>query len=184
MAEEFGINLDGIVLRNRGEVLPMIKELAVAMQGLGGLEEQKLLSAIFGKFQYARIGALMKNIRDDSSQAARAMDLMGMSAEDLAKTAEQELAVVENAVSTKFTAALERAKVAIAPIGEQFLKAVTPILDFLSSLFEKFNGLSDNVKNAFAIILANYWRRCPSSTDGYRSYWKPVGKRSKVYQCS
>jgi TP901 family phage tail tape measure protein len=152
MAFEFGINLDEIVNKNKGEVLPMIQELSMAMKNLGGLEQQKLLSAVFGKFQYARIGALMKNIRDDSSQAARAMDLMGMSAEDLAKTAEQELAVVENAISTKFTAAMERAKVAIAPVGELFLKAVTPILNGIASLFEKFDNLPDGVKNAIGIV--------------------------------
>jgi TP901 family phage tail tape measure protein len=153
MAEKFGISLDGIVIRNKGEVLPMIRELAKELQGLDGLEQQQLLSAIFGKFQYARIGALMKNIADDSSQAARAMALTGMSAEELARTAEQELAVVENAVSTKFTAAMERAKVAIAPVGEQFLKALTPIFNFISDLFEKFNNLPDGIKNAIAVVI-------------------------------
>ena len=146
MAAEFGINLDQIVQGNRGQVVPMIQELAKAMNSLGGLEQQQLLSTIFGKFQYARIGALFKSLNDDSSQAARAMDLINMSAEDLAKTANKELATVEEAVGTKMTAAMERLKVAIAPIGEMFLKMATPIINFFASIAEKFNNLPDFAK--------------------------------------
>jgi TP901 family phage tail tape measure protein len=154
VSKEFGINLEDIVERNRGEVLPTIIELAKAMGELEGPDEQKLLATVFGKFQYARIGALMKNIRDDSSQAARAMDLMGMSAEQLAETSEKELGVVEDAISTKFTAAMQRAQLAIAPIGEIFLKLATPILEGISKIFEKFNELSPTVKNFITILAA------------------------------
>ena len=154
VSKEFGINLEGIVKKNRGEVLPTITELAQALGGLEGPDEQKLLATIFGKFQYARIGALMKNIRDDSSQAARAMDLMGMSAEQLAQTADKELGVVEESVSTKFTASMEKAKLSIAPIGEQFLKLATPLLEGISRIFDKFNELGPTAKNFITILVA------------------------------
>jgi phage-related protein/archaellum component FlaC len=153
MAAKFGINLMKIVKDSKGEVMPMLLELSTAMKGLGGLQQQQLLSTVFGKFQYARIGALFKNLQDDTSQARRAMELMEMSAEDLAATSEKELAVVEDAISTKFTAAMERAKVAIAPIGELFLKAVTPLLEGISKVFEKFDSLPDNVKNTIGIVI-------------------------------
>jgi TP901 family phage tail tape measure protein len=154
VSKEFGINLEGIVEKNRGEVLPTIMELARAMEGLEGVDEQKLLATIFGKFQYARIGALFKNIRDDSSQAARAIELMGLSTEELANTAEQELGVVEESVSTKFTAAMEKAKIAIAPIGEQFLKLATPLLEGITRIFDKFNELGPTAKNFITILVA------------------------------
>ena len=153
MAREFGIDLEGIVTRNEGKVMPMLAELAQTMEGLSGLEQQQLLSTIFGKFQYARIGALFKSLQDDASQASRVLQLTGMSVEQLAQTAEDELAVVEESVSTKFVAALERAKVAIAPVGELFLKLATPILNGISKIFEKFNELSPNVKNFIAILV-------------------------------
>jgi len=153
MAEKFGINLEGIVERNNGKVLPMVRELAKEMESLGGLDQQKLLSTIFGKFQYARIGALMNNIRDDSSQAARAMDLMGMSTEDLARTAEDELSVVENSISTKFTAALEQAKLSIAPLGEAFLRVATPVVEMVSKIANAFSDLPEPVKNAMGMAV-------------------------------
>ena len=146
MASEFGINLNQIVESNRGEVVPMIKELADAMQSLDGLSQQRLLSEVFGKRQFARMGALFGSITDGASQSARAMELINMSAEDLAATADKELSTMEEATGTKMVAAMERLKVAIAPIGEMFLKMATPIVNFLASIAEKFNNLPDFAK--------------------------------------
>jgi TP901 family phage tail tape measure protein len=153
MARDFGIDLEGIVTRNKGQVMPMLAELAQAMSTLDGFKQQQLLSTIFGKFQYARIGALFKSLQDDASQASRILELTGLSTEQLAQTAEKELGVVEEAVGTKFIGAMERAKVAIAPVGEQFLKLATPILNGIAKIFEKFNELSPNVKNFITILV-------------------------------
>ena len=153
VSKEFGINLEGIVERNRGQILPTIMELAKAMESLEGPDEQKLLATVFGKFQYARIGALFKNIRDDSSQAARAMDLVGLSTEELAEVAEKELGVVEESISTKFTASVEKLKLAIAPIGEIFLKIATPIINLATTILAKFDELSPGVKQFATIML-------------------------------
>ena len=151
MARGFGINLEQIVENNRGELLPMILELGNAMESLGSLERQQLLTTIFGKFQYARIGALFDNITRDSSQAARAIDLMGMSAEQLGQIAEKELGTVEQSVGARFTAAMERAKVAIAPLGEAFLNLSIPVINMVASIIDKFNQLPDFAKK-FAVF--------------------------------
>jgi TP901 family phage tail tape measure protein len=136
MARDFGINLEGIVERNRGEVLPTILELANAMKSLEGIDQQRLLSTIFGKFQYARIGALFKNITNDSSQAAKAIELMGMSTEELAQTADQELAIVEDAIGTKFTGAVELLKAEIAPLENNSLNLLLQLLSLLQKYFK------------------------------------------------
>jgi TP901 family phage tail tape measure protein len=151
MASDLGINLQQIVEGNRGQLLPMIMELGQALEGVGDLEKQQLLSTIFGKFQYARIGALFDSITRDSSQAARAMDLMSLSAAELGQIAEQELGIVEESVGAKFTAAMERAKVAIAPLGEAFLNLSIPVINFFAQLIEKFNALPDFAKK-FAVF--------------------------------
>jgi TP901 family phage tail tape measure protein len=154
MAAGFGIDLEEMVTRNKGKVMPLIQELAGAMKMLDGLAQQQLLSQIFGKFQYARIGALFKSITDEASQANRVIKLMDMSTEELAKTAEKELAVIEESVSAKFTAAVEKLKVAIAPIGEIFLKALTPVINAVAKIAEAFNNLPDGVKTAIGVIVA------------------------------
>ena len=162
MAKELGINLDGIVEANQGDILGAVMQLAKAMEGLDELAQQRLLSEIFGKRQYARIGALFNNITDEASQSARALDLASMSVEQLAETANNELGVVEQAIGTKFAGAVERLKLAIAPIGEIFLKIATPIINVAGNLLEKFNELSPTAKNFVAILAAGVGIVVPS----------------------
>jgi len=162
MAKELGINLDGIVEANQGDILGAVMQLAKAMESLDELAQQRLLSEIFGKRQYARIGALFNNITDEASQSARALDLAGMSVEQLAETAENELGVVEQAIGTKFAGAVERLKLAVAPIGEIFLKIATPIINAAGNLLEKFNELSPTVKNFVAILASGVGIVVPS----------------------
>jgi len=57
-AQEFGISLEQIVASNEGDLMGMIQELSGAMQGLSDLQQQQLLSDVFGKRQFARMGAL------------------------------------------------------------------------------------------------------------------------------
>jgi len=78
---------------------------------------------------------------------------MGMSVEDLAKTADQELGAIEQSVSTKFSSAVEQLRVAIAPIGEEFLKAITPIIQGIASLLERFTSLPGGVKTAVVAVI-------------------------------
>jgi TP901 family phage tail tape measure protein len=153
MSKELGINLEGIVEANQGDILGAVMQLADAMKELDGLASQRLLSEIFGKRQYARVGALFNNITDEASQAQRVLGLTTMSVEELAETANRELGQVEQSIATKFTAALEKLKVTIAPIGEQFLKLATPLLEQVSKLFERFNDLSPTVKNFITILV-------------------------------
>ena len=154
-ASEFGINLSKIVSENEGDLMNMIKSLSDAMQGLSDLQKQQLLSDLFGKRQFARMGALFNNIADESSQAAKAMDLMNASAEDLAKNTEKELKVLEESPVMKLTAAMESLKLAIAPIGELFAKYLTPIIEFGAKILERFNELPDAVK-AGAVAFAGF----------------------------
>jgi TP901 family phage tail tape measure protein len=153
MADKFNISLEKIVETNRGDLLGTLVDLATQMEGLGDLEKQQLLSTIFGKFQFARMGALFDNLIRDGSQAQQVMEAMGMSAADLARTAEQELGAVEDSISTKFTAAVEQLKLAIAPIGEEFLRAVTPIIQGITGILEKFTSLPGGVKTAIVAMI-------------------------------
>ena len=151
--KEMGINIKAIVDANRGDLMGTVRAFGQALESVSEFERQQALEATFGKYQYARLGALFKNIARDGSQAARAMELAGMSVEDLASLSEKELSVLSESVTNKFLGAVERLKVAIAPIGEMFLKVATPIIEVVTTIANKFNELPDTVKAVIAGIV-------------------------------
>jgi len=148
-----GINIDAILKTNKGDIQGTVRAFGDALMTLGKFERQQTLAKVFGKYQFARLGALFENISRDASQAQRVVDLTGMSVEELGNLAEKELGAIEESIGVKFTGAVERLKLAIAPIGEAFLRVATPIIEFATKLAEKFNELGPNVKN-FVVVLA------------------------------
>jgi TP901 family phage tail tape measure protein len=142
-----GINIDDILSKNKGDLRGLVMEFGSALNTLGKFERQQTLAKMFGKYQFARLGALFSNVAKEGSQAQRVIDLTGESAKNLASIAEGELGQLEEAVSVKFMAAVEKLKLAIAPIGEAFLKMATPIIDFATALADKFNNLPEGMKS-------------------------------------
>ena len=61
-ANAFGISIDNIVNSNEGDLMNMVMDLSVAMESLSDLQQQQLLSDLFGKRQFARMGALFSNL--------------------------------------------------------------------------------------------------------------------------
>jgi TP901 family phage tail tape measure protein len=143
---ELGININAIVDANRGDLMGTVQGFARALATLDEFGKQQALEKVFGKYQYARLGALFNNIIKDGSQASRVMDTAALSAAQLAASATKELGAIEDSSATKFVAAMERLKLAIAPIGEMFTQLAIPVLEFLGSLVEKFNSLPDFAK--------------------------------------
>ena len=91
-ANEFGIALESIVANNEGDLMGMVQSLAGAMESLSDLQQQQLLSDLFGKRQFARMGALFNNLNREGSQAQKTIELTTMSMEDLAQVRDKELA--------------------------------------------------------------------------------------------
>jgi hypothetical protein len=149
--EGLGINIKEIVQANKGDLMGTVKAFGQALNSLNEFERQQALETVFGKYQYARLGALFKNIANDSSQAARAMDIAGQSTSELAQMAERELGIVSETVTNKFLGAVERLKVAISPIGEFFLLVITPIVNAVSAIANAFNDLPEGIKKAVGI---------------------------------
>ena len=71
-----------------------------------------------------------------------------------ANNASSEFGVIEKSTSTKFKSAMENLKVSIAPVGEEFLKVATPIVEFLGKIAEGFNNMSDRSKKIITILVA------------------------------
>ncbi len=153
MLKDMGINITGIVEANKGDIKATVVGFARALDTLDPLNRARAIEQLFGKFQFARLSTLFQNVTKEGTQAARAFDLAGASVEELAILSEREMKKVEESVGVKFQAAVEQFKQDIMPLGKAFLEAVTPIVKFFGSLFEKFNKLSDNTKKVIAIIV-------------------------------
>ena len=149
-----GINIQSIIDTNKGDLMGIVSSFGQALATLDDFQRQQVLEKLFGKYQYARLGALFNNIIKDGSQANRAMQLATSSAIELAYTANKELKAVEDATSSRFVKAIEDIKAAMAPIGKIFLQIVTPVIEFGTRALEAFNGLDEGVKKVIAGIVA------------------------------
>jgi len=152
--EAVGINIDAIISSNKGDIRATVMEFGNALGTLDKFSRQQTLAKVFGKYQFARLGALFENINRDGSQAQRVIDLTGESIEGLAQLADKELGAIEESIGVKFTGSIERLKLAIAPIGEVFLKVATPFIDLATKILGKFDELSPGVKQFMAVMLA------------------------------
>ena len=151
MLEGFGINLQGIVEANKGNVKGIVIDFARALDTLDPLNRAQAIEQLFGKFQFSRLSTLFQNVIAEGSQASRVLDLTKSSAAELAALSERELGRIEASPLYKYQAAIENFKAAIAPVGEEFMKAVTPLINFGTQILEGFNGWSDGAKQ-FAVI--------------------------------
>lgn len=161
---EMGISIDTIIQANKGDLMGTVQALAAALDTLDQFGRQQAIEELFGKFQYARLAALFDNINKEGTQAARVMEISAMSAAEMAASAEKELGAIEEAVGTKFVAAMEQLKLAIAPIGEIFTKMAIPVINLLAKIADAFNKLPDGTKTFIGIATAIVGLVIPAGT--------------------
>jgi TP901 family phage tail tape measure protein len=152
-ASDLGINLKGIIQENQGNLRNIVTAFAKSLQPLTDLQRTQIIEKIFGKYQFARISALLNNIGKEGTQAARVLQLTNASAEELAILSKRELKIQADSPMNKLAASIEKLKVAIAPIGKLFAEILTPVLEYIGKIAEKFNNLPDGIKKAIAIII-------------------------------
>jgi TP901 family phage tail tape measure protein len=154
MLAGFGINIKEIVESNRGDVKGLVIDFASALDTLDPLSRARAIEQLFGKFQFSRLSTLFQNVIADGTQASRVLELTGRSASDLAALSSKELGTVAASSMFKFQKAVEELKVALAPIGEIFLKLVTPVIEFGAKILENFNKLDAGAKNLIMGLIA------------------------------
>jgi TP901 family phage tail tape measure protein len=152
MLGDLGINIKGIVEANKGDVAATVVGFAQALDTLDPLNRARAIEQLFGKFQFSRLSTLFQNVTAQGSQAARVLGLTKATTEELAILSQRELDKIEDTTTYKFKKAIEDLKVTLAPVGEQFLKALTPIVEFASKVLEKFNGLGEGSKKFLTIL--------------------------------
>jgi TP901 family phage tail tape measure protein len=148
----FGIDIQGLVNSNAGDLVGTVQALQVALSKLDPLSKSKAIEQLFGKFQFARMSALFDNLGASGSQTLQVMDLMKASSIELANVANRELAVLTESASGKFARQMESFKANMAGVGEGFLGIFSGVLGVLNKLLEGFNKLPDGVKNIMTIL--------------------------------
>ena len=154
MLEGFGINAQKIVVDNKGDLKKTVIEFATALNQLDPLNRAQAIEQMFGKFQFSRLSTLFANVTKEGTQAARVLDLAGSSVQELAALSEKELGMTSESAMNKFKGAVENLKLSLVPVGEEFLKAVTPIAEFVSKILDRFNNLGDGTKKIIVTLTA------------------------------
>ena len=154
MLLSFGINAKKIVLDNKGDLKKTVVEFATALNMLDPLNRAQAIEQMFGKFQFSRLSTLFANVTKEGTQASRVLDLAGSSVQQLAALSEKELGMTSESAMNKFKGAVESLKLSLIPLGEEFLKAVTPIAEFVTKILDKFNNLSDTTKKIIVTVTA------------------------------
>jgi TP901 family phage tail tape measure protein len=152
MLAGFGINATSIVEKNKGNLKATVVEFANALNSLDPLARARAIEQMFGKFQFARLSTLFANVAKDGNQAARVLDLANSSVEELAALSEKELGMTAESSMNKFKKSVEDLKIALVPVGEAFLQALTPIIEFVGGILEKFANLSDGTKKLITLL--------------------------------
>jgi hypothetical protein len=150
--QSFGIDLGSIVNNNAGHVTDTIMALQEALNKLNPLQKQQALEALFGKYQFARMGALFDNLGKKGSQTLQVLDLMKASTQDLAGVAQRELAQQTESASGKYKRALESLRADLATVGSGFLGVSTNLLKIADGILKAFNALPSPVKKFVTLL--------------------------------
>jgi TP901 family phage tail tape measure protein len=149
---KYNINLPGIATATKGNPVEMIMMLQKSLKGLEPLAKAQLIEKLFGKFQEARVSALIENLGSLNSQTKTAFDLVNASAPQLAAIAAKELSVATESTTGKFKRAVETIKADLIPVGEKVMQIATKLLEFGDAVGKAFGNLPSPVKSLFGLL--------------------------------
>ena len=152
MLSDFGIDVMGMVAKNTGDTTGLLIDLQGALDKLDPLSKARALEQMFGKFQFARISALLANLGKEGSQTLQVMELMKTSTSDLAGVAERELGMITESASGKYRKAMEGLKATLAEVGDGFLGVATKIINAASKILDFFTDLPSPIKKALTFL--------------------------------
>ena len=152
MLRGMGIDIKGIIESNAGNLRATVVAFAQALQPLSDLQRARAIEQVFGKYQFARISTLLQNVTKEGTQAQRVLQLTTASAEELAILSEREMKIQSESPMYKMQQAVEKLKQSIAPLGELFAKTLTPAIQFIGKLIDKFNNMPEGIKKAIVMV--------------------------------
>jgi TP901 family phage tail tape measure protein len=150
---QYNINLGNIATSTKGNPVKMIMQLQDALKGLAPLAQAQLIEKLFGKFQEARIQALITNLGAVNSQTKTAFDLVNATAPQLAAVAANEMKIATESTTGKFKRAIETLKADLIPVGQKIMEVATSIMNFGAKIASFFNGLPGPIKTGLGVLL-------------------------------
>ena len=148
-AQQFGISLDSV--KNAGSPVQMIEKLQEGLKGLTPLAKEQVIEKIFGKFQFARVSALLDNFGKIGSQTQNALKIAGASSAELANLANQEMQQATSSPTAKYQRAIETFKADLIPVGQKIIEITTTLMNFGNTVAKIFSGLPGPIKSILGI---------------------------------
>ena len=138
----YNINLKAMSTTTGGNPIKMIEALQGSLEKLSPLVKAQLIEKLFGKFQEARIQALISNLGKAGSQTKTVFDLMGASSQDLANLASNELKKQTESASGRFKRMMATLKADIIPLGESFLNSFSKLGFVVDKVLKVFKEIA------------------------------------------
>ena len=149
---QYGINLTAIKDTTQGNPVKMIEALQAGMAKLSPLVKEQLIEKLFGKFQFARVSALLENFGKIGSQTQNALKIAGATSGELATLANQEMKQATESPTARYQRALESFKATLYPVGQELIKIATKLMDFGNAIGKVFSGLPGPLKSVMGAI--------------------------------
>ena len=136
------IDIKAIVAANQGNVMGMVQGLQQALNALPASDRLKAIEQTFGKFQFARVTALLNNLGTAGTQSAKVLELYGQSNAQLAAVAQQELDVASKMTpAAQFNKMKATLQADIIPLGRSFLQTMTQLGNIVDKIFSVFKNI-------------------------------------------
>jgi TP901 family phage tail tape measure protein len=152
MFAQYNVNVSEIATSTKGNPVKMFMALQQSIKGLTPLVQAQLIEKLFGKYQEARIQALITNLGAVNSQTKTAFELVNASAPQLAALAASEMKIATESTTGRFKRAVETIKADLIPLGENIMKVATVLLKFGDSISKAFGSLPSPVKTVLGIL--------------------------------
>ena len=140
------INIKQIVAENQGNVMGMVQGLQKALNALPESDRLKAIEQTFGKFQFARVTALLNNLGSAGSQSAKVLELYGQTNAQLAEVSAQELKTASQGTpAAQFQKMKATLQADLIPLGRTFLESFTKLGNVLDKVMSFFKTISKDL---------------------------------------
>ena len=141
--KSMNIDIKSIVANNQGNVMGMVQGMQAALNKLPASDRLKAIEQTFGKFQFARVTALLNNLGSAGSQSAKVLELYNQSNAQLGAVAAQELQVSSSGTpAARFEKMKATLQADLIPLGKTFLTSFTELGNILDKVLSFFKGIA------------------------------------------
>lgn len=157
--KEYGLNIEDIYARNKGQGAAIVEELSTFLQGIeNGQARVQLLATLVESRQAIRINALIEQMEQATAGVnnafAQGSEVLNMTREDAYRMQQRELRAIAESPSGRLQAARAEFQRLMSQIGEQLLDWLVEVRELINSVLNWFNNLSDGTRNLIVTLLA------------------------------